>query len=117
MKTTQQPTAPVDLATLEQFVQHRHFACIPSDHEFAATIDAQIRFIAVTLEPRVTITREASLEAISVVVEPGMQHTAIPPASVHPATFFLLEQNDTAVRVPAPGFNGDPQAKYTATYD
>jgi hypothetical protein len=107
----------VDLTTLKQLVQHRHFICITCDHQLAAPIDAQVPFIAVVLKSRVAITRETSLEAIGVVVEPRVQDAAVAPACVYAAALFLLEKDHAAVRVASLGLNGDPQADYAATND
>src|SRR2546427_9117836 len=60
---------------------------------------------------------EARFEAIRRVVEPGVQHSAVPSAGVCPQHRFLLKQNDTLITEPSFQVPGDTQAHHSPAYN
>src|SRR6185503_14108360 len=101
----------------EQLVERREIGGILRDDELAAPIERYGLLLAIRREPLVAQAGELGLQAVGRVVEPGVQHAAVPAAAVHAAGGFLLDEHDTSGRLAASQFARDRQPDDAAAND
>jgi hypothetical protein len=92
----------VDLPAAQQFVEGRQLVRAARHHQLAASVHGKLSLEAIRGHAEVAFTGEAGLEAVGRVVEPRVQHAAVPAARVLAERAFLLDHAHRGVRMPGP---------------